>query len=62
MAEPTPPPEPMTFEAWLAELDAEAKRRGYRSNSHSQETGTACWLGYYHDGTSPAVALTEDEQ
>lgn len=49
----------MTFEEWLAELDAESLRRGYKKPVSA--VGTECWRGYYDDGYSPVDALDEDE-
>jgi hypothetical protein len=51
----------ITFSEWLAELDAEAARRGY-AQPITQQTGADCWSLAYEDGTTPAEALTADEE
>ena len=52
--------EPQTFEQWLAELNAEAVKRGYPgSDKFWQDAGSEFWEVYYEEGSSPAAALTE---
>ena len=50
----------MTFEEWIAALDAEARRIGYGSGSYSGMTGLDCWRDAYDDGMTPTDALAED--
>lgn len=49
------------FDTWLAELNHEAKRRGYPGAPLSMQCGSECWRVSFEDGMTPAEALDEDE-
>lgn len=49
----------ITFDEWLAELDARGGDR-YGAGKVSENTGAECWRGYFDDGYSPQDALDED--
>lgn len=57
---PDEPPRP-SFEDWLAQIDEEARRRGYGDGSHVEGTGADCWREFYDEGETPASALDADE-
>jgi hypothetical protein len=51
----------MDFNAWLNELNAESKRRGYAgADEFWQGTGADCWRPSYDDGMTPVDALADD--
>lgn len=51
----------MDFGDWIAELNAEAVRRGYRSPHPVSDGCEDDWRLYYDDGYSPKHALDADE-
>jgi hypothetical protein len=62
MTEPLSTPEqPWLFEDWIAELNAEAIRKGYRSPHPVSDGCEEDWRLYYDDGYSPKDALEADE-
>lgn len=58
-------PRRQEFEAWMRELDAEAKKNAdtygvYGKGDIWDTTGPACWISFFEDGFTPAEALFED--
>lgn len=54
----------MTFDEWLAELDAIAKADGVSfttGQTFTQITGTDCWLDAFEDAMTPQEAWDEEK-